>query len=464
MFNPEPAPGTSLEGTKTWLGRFRADLMRLPDWSFVTAVKESGLVASRKLTAGANITIEDEGPGGDIVISSTGGGGGGGAPINASYVTAVTEPALTSSRKLTAGTNITITDGGPLAPITISASGSSSTSPLTTKGDIYGFDTVGDRIPVGPDTYVLVADSTVPLGVRYRTIASGQAYLFGLGTDGSIDFNGTNTFSFATLSAGTTYTLLRNIFGTDISVDAGITIVCKSFGIWANGTLNIDAAGTIQNNGPSAPGTGDHSGGGVGPTPNFFGSQNLTGGIGNIGNGAPGTNAFRGIGAAGGAGGAGNGTTGGVGGTVGGGVITDANGGIETPRSFPWTSMLGLFLQQNIAGSKYDGGGGGGGGGGDGSNKGAGAGAGGGYLGVFAFLCTGTGSLTALGGNGGTPLNINCGGGGGGGGGFIIFITTSAVVSFNISVAGGSGGPALGGTGVNGTGGNAGISQIISLA
>src|ERR1035437_7471740 len=33
-------------------------------------------------------------------------------------------------------------------------------SPLTTKGDLFGFSTVGSRLPVGTDTWVLTADST----------------------------------------------------------------------------------------------------------------------------------------------------------------------------------------------------------------------------------------------------------------------------------------------------------------
>ena len=47
------------------------------------------------------------------------------------------------------------------------------TSPLTTKGDIWGFSTVDARIPVGADTFVLTADSTQPLGVKWAAAASG---------------------------------------------------------------------------------------------------------------------------------------------------------------------------------------------------------------------------------------------------------------------------------------------------
>lgn len=47
--------------------------------------------------------------------------------------------------------------------------GSGATSPLTTKGDLFGHSTVDARIPVGTDGQVLTADSTQALGVKYAT-------------------------------------------------------------------------------------------------------------------------------------------------------------------------------------------------------------------------------------------------------------------------------------------------------
>jgi len=43
----------------------------------------------------------------------------------------------------------------------------SSASPLTTKGDMYGFSTFDARLPVGADGQVIVADSTENLGVKW---------------------------------------------------------------------------------------------------------------------------------------------------------------------------------------------------------------------------------------------------------------------------------------------------------
>jgi len=50
------------------------------------------------------------------------------------------------------------------------------TSPLTTKGDLYGFSTLDARIPIGANATVLTADSTESLGLKWATPAAGGAY------------------------------------------------------------------------------------------------------------------------------------------------------------------------------------------------------------------------------------------------------------------------------------------------
>jgi hypothetical protein len=46
-------------------------------------------------------------------------------------------------------------------------------SPLTTKGDLYGYSTTDARIPVGANDTVLTADSTAALGVKWATASAG---------------------------------------------------------------------------------------------------------------------------------------------------------------------------------------------------------------------------------------------------------------------------------------------------
>lgn len=55
-------------------------------------------------------------------------------------------------------------------------SGGGLSSPLTTKGDIWGYDTTDDRIPVGSDGQLLKADSGASLGVSWATVSGITNY------------------------------------------------------------------------------------------------------------------------------------------------------------------------------------------------------------------------------------------------------------------------------------------------
>ncbi len=53
------------------------------------------------------------------------------------------------------------------------AAGFDALSPMSTKGDLIGFSTLGVRIPVGSDTFVLTADSSQASGVKWAAPSSG---------------------------------------------------------------------------------------------------------------------------------------------------------------------------------------------------------------------------------------------------------------------------------------------------
>jgi hypothetical protein len=89
-----------------------------------------------------------------------------------------------ASSGVTAGTytsaNITVDAKGRItAAANGSGGGGGITSPLTTKGDIWGFSTLDARVPVGTDGYVLTADSTASLGISWKAAGTGTGDVTG---------------------------------------------------------------------------------------------------------------------------------------------------------------------------------------------------------------------------------------------------------------------------------------------
>ena len=89
-------------------------------------------------------------------------------------------------------------------PATIS--GSSYTPPVTTKGDLFGFSTVPARIPVGADTYVLTADSTQALGVKWAAASGSGDTITSPGSTISVGGTPTNTTLDVNLAHANTWT------------------------------------------------------------------------------------------------------------------------------------------------------------------------------------------------------------------------------------------------------------------
>jgi hypothetical protein len=105
-----------------------------------------------------------------------------------------------------------------------------SASPLTTKGDLYGYSTTNARVPVGTNGQVLTADSTAATGVAWATAASGGMTLLSTTT-----LSGTTTS--ITGISGSYTDLVIDIYGvtnssnTDYNLNpngnAGITDVVR---------------------------------------------------------------------------------------------------------------------------------------------------------------------------------------------------------------------------------------------
>ncbi len=361
---------------------------------------------------------------------------------------------------------------------TLISAGMLYTSPLTTKGDIFGRGGSDARVAVGSNGQFLHANSSDTEGLDWDWVSTfGMAY-FGDGSDGSI-----------TLVADTTRAANANVVRASAINLAGYTwranAADDAFVIYCSGTLTL-AGGTITadnlgvaggtagtaSNGGGAGGAGGASVGSVWVFAKAISGTGTISGKGNNGaNGADGT-AYTGT-AGGGNGGNGNvlgarvfgdaPTTACIlagGGAAAGGTAGD--GGTGTHRVLfadilKYIGASGHELSGNNEREFIGTAGGGGGGGAASVNGDAYAGAGGGGGGF-------TSTTSDAGGDGGTGIqagsnsnHTNGGGGGGGASGCLAFVfTLSASSGLTVTAAGGDGGNG-GSAGVaNGSGGAAG--------
>ena len=158
---------------------------------------------------------------------------------NSAFITALTSNStfLSSLTGLVAvSTDGTLTgDGTSGSPLHVVASGA---SPLTTKGDIFGFSTVDARIPVGTNGQVLMADSTQALGVKWTSTGG-----LGLYTTGTVNV-ARGSFSVAH-GLGTTPVRLRIVSPRQVNI-AGDNYQAQM-------TTNVDFAHTKYTTAGSAP-------------------------------------------------------------------------------------------------------------------------------------------------------------------------------------------------------------------
>jgi len=268
--------------------------------------------------------------------------------------------------------------------------------------------------------------------------------VFGAGTDGTVDFDGTNTFAFATKS-GSIYTLSRSVWAQNVTVRAGVT-VNKPWTLYVRGTLTIEATGVLADNGNNASGSAAGGQSGATRIPESVGSLAGAGRVA-AGTGTGGTNLTNAYGGVGGLGGDPNTVqNGGPGGTV--TAPGTAANRIRDGFSYLVTNTLQSGATQVVA----NGGTGGGGGGlflGTGTGTTGGGGGGAPISMLVAATIANSGKITNNGGNGANAVSATndaqSGGGGGGGGGYLIIVSNTPQASAGtIEVLGGTGGTSLG--------------------
>lgn len=342
-----------------------------------------------------------------------------------------------------------------------------------------------------------IGDGTVANSLTWdgtTLLVKGQTFsnqaIYGDASDGAATLDGTNTYSFFS-KVGSVYTLTRDVFFTNLTVNSGATLNTGSFKIFGTGTLTN--SGTIHNNG-NAGGNGnvgvDAGGATTGGTAgaalangSLFGSiAGVVGGQGGaagLNNGSAGTLGLNATAYVVGSSTAGNGGTGASGATGGGagqaaGTLTTIK---QSLRDF-YTAVINLISYGYSVGNGS--GGGGGGGPADGTNtasggSGGGSGSNGGTL-FFAFktIINNAASFIQVnggnGGNGGNGKRRSGGGGGGNGGnGGIVYLlyatyTNNGTVQVNGGAKGnlgiaGTDGPSHDGS--NGTDGQAGQAGLV---
>jgi hypothetical protein len=99
-------------------------------------------------------------------------------------------------------------------------------SPLTTKGDLYGFSTLDARIPIGANNTVLTADSAQALGLKWAAPASGGGLTF----ISSTAFSAVTSVSLSANSFSATYANYKVFFAPTNTAAAAITLRMRASG------------------------------------------------------------------------------------------------------------------------------------------------------------------------------------------------------------------------------------------
>ena len=377
---------------------------------------------SLTVTAGGAVSGGTNLAGGNLVLQSGIATGSGSSDIQFWTTTAgssgTTDRTQTQKMVIKASGNVGIGTNSPTYPLQVQGTIYSSNE-ITAAGNVTGLNLSGTN----------TGDQILPV--------------YGDGSDGAITFDGSTTYTFATLN-GSTYTLTRDIFATTITVDILITVITGGYRVFAQNSLTVN--GELHNNGSAGSGTTAGAGGLGG----FFKAGGAgAAGLGTGSAGAAGTaqatpTANTWVGGLGGKGAMGRASNT----TFTGGMITsanitvpaDADGGNRVPSNFI------NYLTRYVVGAtnwqmtpSIGGGSGAKSATGTTATSGAGGG-GGGICFVAAPVITGSGVISANGGAGGNAAGTggNFGGGGGGGGGVMCMIAKTSDIT--PTAVGGNGG------------------------
>ena len=264
--------------------------------------------------------------------------------------------------------------------------------------------TVSATAPASGD--VLAYDGTaLQWAPRSSSIASGNAI-----------FGTANLPSSFSLGAGGTFALTGDVYYINVTIGVGATLNTNGWRLFVSGVLTNN--GHIHNDGANAVGAVGGAGGGTGTIGGGTSGATATG----TATGPSAVAAIRQLGGSGGHGG-------------GGGLGVGGNGtfGLPPLSTNGGAAVLGdigrAIAVRDLANNICNGGSAGSAGGGSaGGGLAGGGGGGGGCVMVSARIITGTGTITANGGNGGDAVNgagDNGGGGGSGGGGVIVVLYNS---------------------------------------
>lgn len=172
--------------------------------SYVLVAADAGTTVSMSNAGATTITVNTGlFAAGDIVtILNTGVGT---CTIVAGTATVSKPTNATLALVTSAGGVLYFTATGAATFLSFDVGSAATTLPLTTKGDLFGYDTANARIPIGTNNQVLTADSAQALGLKWATAATG-------GTWTSFVPTFTQGVSVATSStAGSFYSTVGNI-------------------------------------------------------------------------------------------------------------------------------------------------------------------------------------------------------------------------------------------------------------